>query len=159
MSLIKVGGDTNLTLPLNFKLSLKASTFICLRNLMFSMRHCHWSLPCSRKQRDWSELSSLCIFSIQKNWALEKVRKKRQDNLVWLQRLSQHVPHFGLLSILFVFPTIAILGVLGIFLATTLHQVVIPTPIPSLNSDSFATFGFSNLLRSIPWPPLSLALH
>jgi hypothetical protein len=65
--------------------------------------------------------------------ALEKARKKRQDNLVWLQRLSQHVPHLGLLSILFVFPTTAILGVLGNFSTTTLHQVVIPTPIPSLN--------------------------
>jgi len=69
---------------------------------------------------------------------------------VWLQRFSQHVPHLGLLSILFVLPTI--LGVLGNFSATTLHQVVviITTPIPSLNSDSFATFGISNLLGPIP---------
>jgi hypothetical protein len=156
-----MGGDTNPILPLNFKLSLKASTFMCLRNFMFLMRHCHWSLPCSREQKDWGELSSLCIFSIQKKLGFRKARKKRQDNLVWLQRFSQHVPHLGLLSILFVLPTIAILSVLGNFSATTLHQVVviITTPIPSLNSDSFATFGISNLLGPIPQSPLSLAPH
>jgi hypothetical protein len=80
---------------------------------------------------------------------------------VWLQKLLQLVPHLGLLSILFVLPTIAILGVLKNFSATTLHQVVVIniTPIPSLNSDSFATFGISNLLGPIPQSPLSLAPH
>ncbi len=46
-------------------------------------------------------------------------------------------------------------------LATSLHQVVATpsSPIPSLNNNSFATLEISNLLKLIPRPPLSLALH
>jgi hypothetical protein len=55
----------------------------------------------------------VCIYK--RHWAsLEKERETKQDSLVRLQRFSQHVPHFGLLSIISIPPTTPILSVLGI---------------------------------------------